>query len=94
MELTSDKSRNNNPISSKGDLHSIESSIAAEAKVANLMKRLEVLKIKDPASVDQVSPTQVPTPGCTYCQAMNHVFEEYPIFIDQQMLPEHMNAAF
>ena len=83
MKLAPDKSRNNNPISSKGDLHSIESSITAEAKVANLMKRLEVLKIKDPALANQVSPTQVPTPGCTSCQVMNHVFEEYPIFLAQ-----------
>ena len=94
MKLAPNKSRNNNPISSKEDLHSIESTIAAEAKITNLMRKLEVLKIKDPASVNQVSQTQVPTPGCTYCQAMNHVFEEYLIFLDQQMLPEHMNAAF
>ena len=25
---------------------------------------------------------------------MNHVFEESPIFLAHQMLPEHMNAAF
>ena len=29
-----------------------------------------------------------------YCQAINHVFEECPIFNAQQMYPEPMNAAF
>ena len=67
-------------ISSKGDLHSIESSITNEAKLANLARRLEALKTKEPSPVNQVSPNQFPTPGCTYCQAMNHMFEECPVF--------------
>jgi len=46
-EPTLDKSRNSNPVSSKGDLHSIESSIAVEAKIASLMRRLEALKLKN-----------------------------------------------
>jgi len=44
--------------------------------------------------VNQVSPTQSTSAGCIYCQAMNHVFEEYPIFLAHQMLPEHTNATF
>ena len=28
--------------------------------------------------------------GCTYCQAMSHVFEEYPVFLAHRTLPEHM----
>ena len=75
-EPTSKTSRNPNSISSKGGLHSIESSIANEAKLANLVRRLEALETKEPSPVNQVSPNQFPTPGCTYCQAMNHVFEE------------------
>ena len=52
------QSRNSNPISSKGGLHSIESSIVAEAKIANLMRRIEALETKEPAPVNQVSPSQ------------------------------------
>jgi len=44
--------------------------------------------------VSKVSPTLSPMAGCTYCQAMNHVFKECPIFIAHQTLPEPMNAAF
>ena len=79
-EPTSESSRNSNSISSKGGLHSIESSIANETKLANLAKRLKALETKEPSPVNQVSPNQFSTPGCTYCQAMNHVFEECPIF--------------
>ena len=79
-EPSSETSRNSNSISSKGGLHSIESSIANEAKLANLARRLEVLETKEPSPVNQVSPNQFSTPGCIYCQAMNHVFEEFPVF--------------
>ena len=79
-EPTSETSRNPNSISSKGGLHSIESSIANEAKLANLARRLEALKTKEPSPVNQVSPNQFSTPGCTYCQAMNHVFEKCLMF--------------
>ena len=46
-ELTSENSRNSNSICSKGDLHSIESSIANETKLANLARRLEALETKE-----------------------------------------------
>ena len=55
-ESTSENSRNSNSISSKEGLHSIESFIANEAKLANLARRLEVLKTKEPSPVNQVSP--------------------------------------
>ena len=42
-EPTPEKSKNTNPIFSKGDLHSIESFIAAEAKISSLMRRMETL---------------------------------------------------
>ena len=41
-ESTLEKFRNRNPISSKGGLHSIESS--AETKISSLMRRLEALE--------------------------------------------------
>jgi len=93
-ESTSESSKNSNSISSKGGLHSIESSIANEAKLANLTRRLEGLEIKEPSPVNQVSPNQFSTLGCTYYQAMNHVFEECPVFQAQQQYPELMNTAF
>ena len=93
-EPTSESSRNPNSISSKGGLHSIESSIANEAKLANLARKLENLETEEPSPVNQVSPNQFSTPGCTYYQAMNHVYEEYPVFQAQQHFSEPMNAAF
>ena len=93
-EPTNESSRNSNPISSKGDLYSIESSITAESKIATLMRRLEALDTREPVPVNQVSPNLFLTSGCTYYQAMNYVFEECPIFQAQQMCPDKMNAAF
>ena len=46
-ESTSETSRNSNSISSKGGLHSIKSSIANEAKLANLARKLEALETKN-----------------------------------------------
>ena len=46
-EPTSETSRNSNSISSKGGLHSIESFIANEVKLANLAGRLETLETKN-----------------------------------------------
>ena len=79
-EPTSESSRNSNSISSKGGLYSIESSIANEVKLANLARRLDVLEPNEPSPVNQVSPIQILTLGCTYRKAMNHVFEECPVF--------------
>ena len=72
----------------------IEDFIATEAKFANIMQRLEAIETKRLVPVSQVSPTLSSTTGCTYCQAMNHVFEECPIFLTYQTLPEPMNEAF
>jgi len=74
-EPTNENSRNSNSISLKRGIHSIESSISVEARIANLVRRLEALKTKEPSPVNQVSPNQFLTPDCTYCQTMNHVFE-------------------
>ena len=57
-EPTNENSRNSNSISSissKGDLHSIQSSIAAGAKIVTIMRRLEALKTREPVPVNQVS---------------------------------------
>jgi len=43
---TLEKPRNLQSIASKGGLLSLESSIAAEAKIATLMRRIEALKTK------------------------------------------------
>ena len=78
------------PLPKRG-LHSVEDSIAAETKLANIMRRLEALETKDPVSVNQVNLTPS---GCTYCQHMNYVFEECPMFMTHQMLAQHMNVTF
>ena len=68
-EPTPEKSRNSNSISFKRGLHSIEDSIAIEAKLDNIMRRLEAKELKNLVSVSQVSPTS--PAGYTFCQAMN-----------------------
>jgi len=93
-KLTPDKSKNSNPISSKGGFHSIETSIATEAKFAGVMWSLDALETKKSVMVNQVCQTQSTSAGCTYCLAMNHVFEEGLAFLAHQVLLEHMNAAF
>ena len=93
-EPTNEESRTANPISSKRGIHLIEDFKTTEAKFANIMQRLEAIETKRLVPVSQVSPTLSSTTGCTYCRAMNHVFEDCPIFQDQQMLTEPMNAAF
>ena len=57
-EPTNENSWNSKSISSKGGLHSIESFITNEAKLANLARRLEALKTKKPSPVNQVSQTK------------------------------------
>ena len=64
-EPTTENSRNSNSISSKEGLHLIESSITAEVSIANLARRLEDLETKKTSPVNQVSPNQFSTPGCT-----------------------------
>ena len=56
-EPTSENSRNSNSISSIGGFHLIKLSIANEAKIANLERRLKVLETKEPSPINQVSPT-------------------------------------
>ena len=54
-ELTNENSRNLSSITSKGGLHLIESYIAGKARIANLVRRLEVLETKELVLVNQVS---------------------------------------
>ena len=68
------------PTTFRTGMHLIESSIAVEAKITQLMRRLELLEAREPNSVNQVNPTQVINPGCTYCQALTHLFEECPVY--------------
>jgi len=75
-------------------MHSIESSIAAEAKITKLMRRLELLEATELNSVNHVNPAQLPSPGCTYCHALTHLFEECPVYQAQQMFPDSMNVAY
>ena len=61
----------------KGGIHSIEQSIAAEAKMVVVMRRLEALEVKEtPPQLEQVK--QVSTPSCFNCQASNHLLEDCP----------------
>jgi len=82
-----------NPITSRTGIHSIESSIATEVKITQLIKRLELLEAREPNLVNQVNPTPVINPGCTFCHALDHLFEECPVY-QAQMYPENMNATY
>jgi len=87
------------PTTSRTGLHSIESSIAAEAKITQLMKRIELLESRENSTVNQVnpspvaSPSPVVNPGCTYCHDLNHVFEKCPVY-HSQIFQENSNAAY
>jgi len=72
----------------------IETSKEYEGKFDSITQILEALETKDSVLVNQVSPIQSISAGCTYCQGMNHVFEECPIFLAHQTLLELMNATF
>ena len=83
-EPSNEEFRNSNSISSKFGLHPMEDFLITEAKLANIIRRLEAIETKNPISVNQVS--LIPFAGCTYYQTMNHVFEECPAFMAHQML--------
>jgi len=87
-EPTPEESRNSKSISSRRGLHSMKDSMTTEAKFDKVMWKLEAIELRNPVSLNQVSLT-LPA-GCTYCQVINHMFEECPVFIAHQILPEHM----
>ena len=58
-EPASEKSRNSQSITSKGGPLAIESSIAVEATIATLMRRIEALEIKEPAKINQINLSQI-----------------------------------
>ena len=76
MGASLEKTKEFTTIASRGELLSLESSIPAEAKIATLMRRIETLETKELANVNQINPPPIHNPGCLYCQAPNHVFEE------------------
>ena len=61
-ESASKKQRNSQSIASRGGLLSLESFIAAEAKIATLMRRIEALETKEPANVNQINPPPIHNP--------------------------------
>ena len=61
-----------------GDVHSIENSSAAEAKVAALMRRIEALELKrTPAQLDYIN--QIFTPSCYNCHSPTHELKDCPL---------------
>jgi len=69
-----------NPITFRTGMHFIESSIVVKAKITQLMRRLELHEARKLNSVNQVNPTQMPSPGYTYCYALTHLFEECLVY--------------
>ena len=59
----------------RGDVHSIENSIAAEAKVAALMRRIEALELKRTyAQLDHIN--HIFIPSCFNCHSPTHELED------------------
>ena len=56
---------------SRGGMHQIQPTLASEAKIATLTRRLEALELQRPANVNQIS-----APMCKGCNAPDHVLEE------------------
>ena len=80
MGANLEKTKQFTSIASKGGLLSLESSITAEAKIATVMRIIEALEIKKPANINQINLPPIHNPGCSHCQAHNHIFEKCPIF--------------
>ena len=93
-EPASEKPRNSQSIASRGGLLSLELSITAEAKIAILIEENRGSRKKRASQCQPNQPPPIHNPGCSYCQASNHVFEECPVFHTQQVPPEHLNAAY
>ena len=75
----------------KNGMHTLENSIAAEAKMTVVMRRLDALEIKEP-DTNQVK--QISSPTCNHCQASTHILEECPLlafFFNNQ---EQINDVF
>ena len=75
----------------KNGMHTLEKSIAEEAKNALIMRRLEALEVKE-SSTNQVQQNLSPT--CNHCQASNHVFEDCPLLANLFNNQEQINVVF
>ena len=53
------------------------------------MRRIEAVEIKESANVNQINPSPIHNPGCSYCQAPNHVFESAQFF---KLINYHWNT--
>ena len=85
----------NSTTTSRSGIHSIENSIATEAKMAALMRRIEMLENKGtPQQFEQVNQTSVPS--CFNCQSLTHVMEDC-LFIPNPLMNsqgQQLNAAY
>ena len=79
---------------SKGDIHSIERSIAVEAKIAALMGRIEALEGK------RMTPhlnyvNQISAPSCFNCHSPTNVLKDCPLLPNPLVSnQDQLNAAF
>ncbi|MFW5438963.1 hypothetical protein [Paenibacillus apiarius] len=58
----------------KGGIHTVDNSIASEAKLSAVIRRVEALELKPAAQVNNAN--QVNQAGCNNCFAPNHISEE------------------
>ena len=78
----------------KGSIHQIDTSIAVEAKIDALARKVKELEVKNTTPrLEQVN--HLSQPSCFNCQAPNHVLEECPFMPNQfGNTLEQLNAAF
>lgn len=67
-----------------GRIYNIDSSIAANAKIAVVMRRIEVLETPSAPQVDQANQLHVPT--CFNYRTQNHVMEDCPVLMNPMNL--------
>jgi len=79
---------------SKSDMHSIDNSIAAEAKISALMRRIEALDVKGISpQIYQVN--QISAPSCFNCHTPTHVMEDCPLLPNPLMASQdQLNSTF
>ena len=79
---------------SKGNIYSIENSIAAEANIGALTRRIEDLEVKrTPLQLDYVN--QISAPSCFNHYSPTHVLEDYPLLSNPLASnQDQLNAVF
>ena len=84
-------------LASRSGLHVVDASIATEARLAAVLRRIEDLEEKGASQVEstRIKPAnQASTSGCGFCHSPQHVSDEFHLLSEPYQQLEQMNAAF